>query len=49
MATNARPGVVIFTANVPRLATFYQALTGLPVRHTDADHVVLASVSVDAG
>ena len=47
MATNARPGVVIFTANVPRLAKFYEALTGLPVRHTDRDHAVLASESFE--
>ena len=47
MATHARPGVVIFTANVPRLTTFYKALTGLPLRHADADHTVLASESFE--
>ena len=47
MATHARPGVVIFTANVPRLTTFYKALTGLPMRHADSDHAVLSSESFE--
>jgi hypothetical protein len=41
--SNARSGVVIFTGNKERLAGFYRALTGLPVRASDASVTVLAS------
>lgn len=43
MVASARSGVVIFTGNKGRLATFYQAMTGLAVRAEDADVTVLAS------
>jgi predicted enzyme related to lactoylglutathione lyase len=43
MPTNIRPGTVIFTRNHQRLARFYQAMTGLAVRFTDAGITVLAS------
>ncbi|HKP47397.1 MAG TPA: VOC family protein [Pyrinomonadaceae bacterium] len=43
MPTNIRPGVVIFTGNVERLAKFYEAMTGLPVQVAANDHAVLAS------
>jgi hypothetical protein len=37
-----RPAVVLFVADVPRLAGFYRALGGLSLLHEDAEHVVLA-------
>ena len=43
MATNVRPGTVIFTGNHKRLAKFYEAMTGLAVRFTDDNHTVLGS------
>jgi len=43
MATNVRPGAVIFTGNHKRLAKFYEAMTGLAVRFTDDNHTVLGS------
>ncbi|HEU4365556.1 MAG TPA: VOC family protein [Candidatus Krumholzibacteria bacterium] len=43
MANDTRPGVVIFTGNHGRLATFYEAVTGLPVRHKDDALTVLGS------
>jgi len=43
MATNIRPGAVIFTGNQKRLAKFYEEVTGLPVRFTDDGITVLAS------
>ena len=43
MATNMRPGVVIFTGNQRRLAEFYRTMTGLPVHVTDDNITVLAS------
>lgn len=43
MPTNIRPGTVIFTSDHQRLARFYQAMTGLPVRFTDDGITVLAS------
>ena len=44
---NARSGVVIFTGNKERLAGFYRALTGLPVRASDASVTVLASAEFE--
>ncbi len=41
--TKARSGAVIFAADPEQLAAFYAATTGLPVEHSDKDHVVLAS------
>jgi catechol-2,3-dioxygenase len=43
MASNIRPGVVIFTGNHKRLAKFYEAMTGLAVRFTDDQITVLGS------
>ncbi len=43
MATNIRPGVVIFSGNHKRLAKFYEAMTGLPVCFTDDGLTVLGS------
>ena len=43
MATTIRPGAVIFTGNLKRLAKFYEAVTGLPVCYTDDKVTVLAS------
>ena len=43
MGTNIRHGVVLFTGDHKRLAKFYQALTGLPVRVADDEITVLAS------
>jgi len=43
MATNIRPGAVIFTGERQRLARFYGALTGLAVRFEDDNITVLAS------
>ena len=43
MATNIRPGAVIFTGNQRRLAEFYRTMTGLPVHVTDDNVTVLAS------
>ncbi len=43
MATNVRPGAVIFTGNHKRLAKFYEAMAGLAVRFTDDSHTVLGS------
>ena len=43
MSENARPGAVIFTGDRERLARFYEAVTGLPVRVNDDRVTVLAS------
>lgn len=43
MSENIRPGAVIFTGDHKRLAKFYEAVTGLPVRFTDDGIIVLAS------
>jgi predicted enzyme related to lactoylglutathione lyase len=43
MATNVKPGAVIFTGDQKRLAKFYEAMTGFIVRVTDDKHTVLAS------
>lgn len=43
MATNVRPGAVIFTGDHKRLAKFYEAMAGLSVRFTDDSHTVLGS------
>ena len=43
MANNITPGAVIFTGNHKRLATFYEAMTGLAVRFTDDSITVLGS------
>jgi predicted enzyme related to lactoylglutathione lyase len=43
MATNIKPGAVIFTGDHKRLAKFYEAMTGLAVRFTDDHHTVLGS------
>lgn len=43
MPGNARPGAVIFAADHQRLAKFYAAVTGLPVRVADDEVVVLGS------
>lgn len=41
--SNTRPGVVIFTGDHKRLAKFYEAVTGLPVRFADEGITVLGS------
>lgn len=41
--TNIRPGAVIFTGDHKRLAKFYEAVTGLPVRIADDGITVLES------
>ena len=43
MASNIKPGAVIFTGNHKRLAKFYEAMTGLAVRFTDDSITVLGS------
>ena len=43
MSTNIRPGAVIFTGDHRRLARFYEAVTGLPVRFEDDGITVLRS------
>jgi predicted enzyme related to lactoylglutathione lyase len=43
MTAYSRPGAVIFTGDKARLAEFYEAVTGLAVRSTDEDVIVLAS------
>lgn len=43
MATNVRPGAVIFTGDHKRLAKFYEATTGLAMRFTDENITVLGS------
>ena len=43
MSTNIRPGAVLFSGNQQRLAKFYEAMTGLPVRFTDDSVTVLGS------
>ena len=43
MASNIRPGVVIFTGNQNRLAKFYEAMTSLTVLFKDDNHTVLGS------
>ena len=40
MATNVRPGAVIFTGDHKRLAKFHEAMTGLAIRFTD-DHITV--------
>jgi catechol 2,3-dioxygenase-like lactoylglutathione lyase family enzyme len=43
MAANIRPGVVIFTGNLERLAGFYGGMTGLPVGFADDNVTVFRS------
>ena len=43
MQQSGRPGAVIFTGDKDRLAAFYQAVTGLPVRESDESITVLAT------
>jgi len=43
MTRTTRPGTVIFTGDKDRLARFYEAVTGLPVRANDGSVTVLAS------
>lgn len=43
MTKHTRPGVVLFTGDKERLAGFYEALTGLPVRASDGSVTVLAT------
>lgn len=43
VATNVRPGVVIFTGDKERLARFYETMSGLAVRFTDHSITVLGS------
>ena len=43
MASNIKPGAVIFTGNHKRLAKFYEAMTRLAVRFTDDNISVLGS------
>lgn len=43
MTKTTRPGAVIFTGDKERLARFYEAVTGLPVRTNDGSVTVLAS------
>ena len=43
MTTNIKAGAVIFTGDKERLASFYEAMTGLAVRVVDADISVLGS------
>ena len=43
MQRNTGPGAVIFTADRPRLAAFYQATTGLRLSTSDDSITVLAS------
>lgn len=43
MASNIKPGAVIFTGNHKRLAQFYEAMTGLAARFTDDSITVLGS------
>jgi predicted enzyme related to lactoylglutathione lyase len=47
MATNVKPGAVIFTGNPQRLAKFYQAMTGFAVSFADDKHAVLGSDSFE--
>ena len=43
MAINIRPGVVIFTGDLKRLAKFYEVVTGLPAGYTDDSVTVIGS------
>ena len=43
MANNIRPGVVLFSGDIKRLAKFYEAVTGLTVRYSDDSVTVLGS------
>ena len=43
MAANIRPGVVIFTGNLKRLAAFYGGMTELPVGFADDNVTVFSS------
>jgi predicted enzyme related to lactoylglutathione lyase len=43
MGSNIRPGAVIFTGDLKRLAKFYEAVTGLAVRFADDGITVLGS------
>jgi hypothetical protein len=47
MATNVRPGAVIFTRDKDRLTKFYKAMTELPERFADDQVTVLASDSFE--
>lgn len=47
MMDKARFGMVIFAADPARLADFYAAATGLPVRFADETIVVLASATCE--
>jgi predicted enzyme related to lactoylglutathione lyase len=43
MSHAAQAGAVIFAKDLQRVATFYEKLLGLPVAHSESDHIVLAS------
>lgn len=47
MDNKLKPGAVIFTGDHQRLAKFYQALTGLPVRFSNENITVLGSDSFE--
>jgi hypothetical protein len=47
MASNIKPGAVIFTGNHKRLAKFYEAICGFAVRFTDDNITVLGSDTLE--
>lgn len=47
MASNIKPGAVIFTGDHKRLANFYEAVTGLTTSFTDDQIAVLRSDSFE--
>jgi len=46
MPNTPKPSAVVFAKNVDRVATFYREMISMSVVHTDHDHVVLGSESM---
>jgi len=46
MPNTPKPSAVVFAKNVDRVATFYREMISMSVVHTDHDHVVLDSESM---
>jgi predicted enzyme related to lactoylglutathione lyase len=46
MPEHERAGAVLYAKNVARVGAFYAGIAGMTVTHTEADHVVLESPSL---
>ena len=46
MSHHETAGAVLYAKDVARVSTFYAAIAGMAVTHTEADHVVLESTTL---